>query len=131
GATTGRPRRFGWLDLVAVKYAMQVSGSKNLAITKADVLSGISELKVCTAYEYQGKRLRTIPADSSILGKVTPVYETLPGWSEDLTQVKSPQEIPQNLQNYLKFIEDFTGTRINLVSTGAGREAVIDIQKAF
>lgn len=131
GATTGRPRRCGWLDLVAVKYAIQVSGIKNIAITKADVLSGISELKVCVGYEYQGKRLNTIPADSSILNKVTPVYETLPGWSEDLTQVRNPQNIPKNLQNYLKFIENFTGTRINLVSTGAGREAVIDIQRAF
>lgn len=131
GATTGRPRRCGWLDLVAVKYAIQVSGIKNIAITKADVLSGITELKVCTGYQYQGKRLNTIPADSSILNKVTPIYETLPGWSEDLTQVRNPQDIPKNLQNYLKFIENFTGTRINLVSTGAGREAVIDIQKAF
>ncbi|NBX69235.1 MAG: adenylosuccinate synthase [Proteobacteria bacterium] len=131
GATTGRPRRCGWLDLVAVKYAIQVSGIKNIAITKADVLSGITELKVCTGYEYQGKRLNTIPADSSILNKVTPIYETLPGWSEDLTQVRNPQDIPKNLQNYLRFIENFTGTRINLVSTGAGREAVIDIQKAF
>jgi adenylosuccinate synthase len=131
GATTGRPRRCGWLDLVAVKYAVQVSGIKNLAITKADVLSGISELKVCVAYEYQGKRIHTIPADTSILSKVKPVYETLPGWNEDLTQVRNPQDIPQSLQNYLRFIENFTGTRINLVSTGAGREAVIDIQKAF
>ena len=126
-----RSRRCGWLDLVAVKYALQVSGIKNLAITKADVLSGISELKVCIAYEYQGKRLNTVPADTSILSKVVPVYETLPGWSENLTTVKSPQEIPQNLQNYLRFIEEFTGSRVNLVSTGAGREAVIDIQKAF
>ena len=131
GATTGRPRRCGWLDLVAVKYAIQVSGIKNIAITKADVLSGISELKVCVGYEYQGKRLNTIPADSSILNKVAPIYETLPGWSEDLTQVRNPQDIPKNLKNYLKFIENFTGTRINLVSTGAGREAVIDIQRAF
>lgn len=131
GATTGRPRRCGWLDLVAVKYAIQVSGIKNIAITKADVLSGISELKVCIGYEYQGKRLNTIPADSSILNKVTPIYETLPGWSEDLSKVRNPQDIPKNLQDYLRFIENFTGTRINLVSTGAGREAVIDIQKAF
>jgi len=131
GATTGRPRRCGWLDLVAVKYAIQVSGIKNIAITKADVLSGISELKVCIGYDYQGTRLNTIPADSSILNKVTPIYETLPGWSGDLTKVRNPQDIPKNLQNYLKFIENFTGTRINLVSTGAGREAVIDIQKAF
>jgi adenylosuccinate synthase len=114
-----------------VKYAIQVSGIKNLAITKADVLSGISELKVCTSYEYQGKKLTTIPADSSILTKVTPIYETLPGWSEDLTKVKNPLDIPKNLKNYLSFIENFTGARINLVSTGAGREAVIDIQKAF
>ncbi|MFM8315869.1 MAG: adenylosuccinate synthetase, partial [Deltaproteobacteria bacterium] len=80
---------------------------------------------------YQGKRIHTIPADTSILSKVKPVYETLPGWNEDLTQVRNPQDIPQSLQNYLRFIENFTGTRINLVSTGAGREAVIDIQKAF
>ncbi len=131
GATTGRPRRCGWLDLVAVKYAIQVSGIKNLAITKADVLSGLFELKVCTAYEYQGNRLNTIPADSSILAKVTPIYETLPGWSEDLTAIRNINEIPKNLQNYLRFIEEFTGARINLISTGAGREAVIDIQKAF
>jgi adenylosuccinate synthase len=131
GATTGRPRRSRWLDLVAVKYALQVSGIKNLAITKADVLSGIEELKVCVAYDYQGKRLNTIPADTSILSKIKPVYETLSGWKEDLTQVKNPQDIPKNLQNYLHFIESFTGARINLVSTGAGREAVIDIQKAF
>ncbi len=131
GATTGRPRRCGWLDLVAVKYAIQVSGIKNIAITKADVLSGISELKVCIGYDYQGKRLNTIPADSSILNQVTPIYETLPGWNEDLSKIRNPQDIPKNLQNYLKFIENFTGTHINLVSTGAGREAVIDIQKAF
>jgi len=131
GATTGRPRRCGWLDLVAVKYALQVSGIKNLAITKADVLSGVEALKVCVAYDYQGKILNTIPADTSILSKIKPIYEPIPGWKEDLTQVKNPQDIPKNLQNYLHFIENFTGARINLVSTGAGREAVIDIQKAF
>ncbi len=131
GATTGRPRRCGWLDLVAVKYAVRISGIKNLAVTKADVLTGHTDLKVCTAYEYDGKRYDTIPADTSLVAKLKPVYETLPGWKEDLSKVRNPADIPKTLQNYLKFIEDFTGTRVNLVSTGAGREAVIDIQKAF
>lgn len=131
GATTGRPRRCGWLDLVAVKYAIRISGIKNLAVTKADVLTGHTELKVCVAYECDGKRYDTIPADTALVARMKPVYETVPGWKEDLSKVRNPSDIPTNLQKYLKFIEDFTGTRVNLVSTGAGREAVIDIQKAF
>jgi len=131
GATTGRPRRCGWLDLVAVKYALRVSGIKNLAITKSDVLSGISELKVCTSYELDGKKLETIPADTECLNRIKPVYETVPGWQEPLTEVRRFEDLPQNFKNYLKFIEKNTGARINLLSTGAGREQVIDIQRAF
>lgn len=131
GATTGRPRRCGWLDLVAVKYAMRVSGIKNLAITKSDVLSGISELKVCTAYELDGKRIDTLPADTDSLNRVKPIYETVPGWQEPLTEIRKYDELPQNFKNYLKFIEMQTGARINLLSTGAGREQVIDLKKAF
>lgn len=131
GATTGRPRRCGWLDLVAVKYAMRVSGIKNLAITKSDVLSGISELKVCVAYELDGKRLETLPADTDLLSRVKPVYETLPGWQEPLTEVRTFDQLPTAFKNYLKFIETGTGARINLLSTGAGREQVIDLKRAF
>ena len=131
GATTGRPRRCGWLDLVAVKYALRVSGIKNLAITKSDVLSGVSELKVCTAYELDGKKLETIPADTDSLSRVKPIYETLAGWEEPLTEVRRFEDLPQNFKDYLKFIEKHTGSRINLLSTGAGREQVIDLQKAF
>jgi len=131
GATTGRPRRCGWLDLVAVKYALKVSGIKNLAVTKADVLSGIKQLKVCTAYEIDGKKVDTLPADTSMLARVKPLYQEFEGWSEDLTQLRSAGSLPQALKNYLRFIEDFTGSKINLVSVGAGREAVIDIEKAF
>lgn len=131
GATTGRPRRCGWLDLVAVKYSLQVSGIKNLAMTKSDVLSGMKELKVCTRYELNGKSLNTIPADTSQLTHVKPVYETLRGWDEDLRTVRDAQGIPKALREYIHFIEDFTGAKINLVSTGAAREAVIDIHKAF
>lgn len=129
GATTGRPRRCGWLDLVAVKYSLQVSGIKNLAMTKSDVLSGMKELKICTGYELDGKPLNTIPADTSLLSKVTPVYETLKGWDEDLRDVRQATGIPKALREYMHFIEDYTGARINLVSTGAAREAVIDIHK--
>jgi adenylosuccinate synthase len=131
GATTGRPRRCGWLDLVAVKYALRVSGIKNLAITKSDVLSGISELKVCTAYELDGKTIDTLPADTDSLNRVKPIYETVPGWQEPLTEIRKYDELPQNFKNYLKFIETQTGARINLLSTGAGREQVIDLKKAF
>ncbi|NDC25667.1 MAG: adenylosuccinate synthetase, partial [Proteobacteria bacterium] len=131
GATTGRPRRCGWLDLVAVKYALRVSGIKNLAITKSDVLSGIEQLKVCTAYELDGKIIDTFPADTDSLNRVKPIYETLPGWKEPLTEVRKYEELPSTFKDYLKFIEQFTNSRINLLSTGAGREQVIDLQKAF
>ncbi len=131
GATTGRPRRCGWLDLVAIRYALRVSGIKHLAVTKADVLSGIDELKVCTGYTYQGKTYDTFPADTSLLAKMEPVYETLPGWKEDLTQIRSAAELPKNLVAYLRYLEDKTQSQVNLISTGAGREAVIDIHRAF
>jgi adenylosuccinate synthase len=131
GATTGRPRRCGWLDLVAVKYALRVSGIKNLAITKSDVLSGFSELKVCTSYELDGKKINTLPADTELLSRVKPCYESLPGWKEPLSDVRRWEDLPENFKSYLKFIENFTGSRINLLSVGAGREQVIDLQKAF
>ena len=131
GATTGRPRRCGWLDLVAIRYALRVSGIKHLAVTKADVLSGIEELKVCTAYEYNGKTYDTFPADTALLGKMKPVYETLPGWTEDLTEIRSASDLPKNLLAYLRYLEEKTQSQVNLISTGAGREAVIDIHRAF
>ncbi len=131
GATTGRPRRCGWLDLVSVRYALRVSGIKNLAVTKADVLSGMEELKVCIGYEIDGKRFDTVPANTAALSQVKPIYETLPGWKEPLDGVRSPSEMPKELKQYLRFIEEFTGSHIHLISTGAGREAVIDIHSAF
>jgi adenylosuccinate synthase len=116
---------------VAVKYALRVSGIKNLAVTKSDVLSGIDELKVCTGYELDGKVIDTIPADTDSLNRIVPQYKTLPGWREPLTEVRRYEDLPLNFKKYLKFIEEFTGARINLLSTGAGREQVIDIKRAF
>lgn len=131
GATTGRPRSCGWLDLVAINYALRTSGIQNLAVTKVDVLTGFDEIKVCVAYEHKGKRLDTLPADTSILWDVKPVYETLPGWKTSLDGIKTRADLPKELVNYLDYIEKHTGSKINLVSNGAGREAVIDIQRAF
>jgi adenylosuccinate synthase len=131
GATTGRPRRCGWLDLVAVRYALRTCGIRHLAITKADVLTGLGELKVCVGYQLRGQRIDDWPADSSRLDDVEPIYETLPGWHASLDGLRSAADLPLELKQYLRFIEDFTGTRVNLVSTGAGREAVIDIHRAF
>ena len=131
GATTGRPRRCGWLDLVAVKYALQVSGIKHLSITKADVLSGFETLQLCTSYSYEGKMFTTFPADTSVLWKVKPVYESLPGWREELKSIKTAKALPINFLNYVRFIENYTGAKVNLISTGAGREDVIDIQSPF
>ncbi len=131
GATTGRPRRCGWLDLVAVRYALRVSGIKHLAITKADVLSGLDELKICTRYEVDGKPVDTFPADTSMLYRAKPVYDTLPGWKETLPGIRTAAELPQNLKNYIRYIEEGTEAQVNLISTGAGREAVIEIHRAF
>jgi adenylosuccinate synthase len=131
GATTGRPRRCGWLDLVAVNYALRISGIRNLAITKADVLSGLDELKICVAYDVDGQRVHTLPADTSLLWRAKPIYETMPGWKEALGELRTKASLPKALRSYLEFIEKHTEATINLVSTGAGREAVIDIQKAF
>lgn len=131
GATTGRPRRCGWLDLVQVNYASRVSGLKNLAITKADVMCGMDEVKVCVGYKLDGKTYDTYPADTTRLGEVVPQYVTLPGWKEKLDPMRGPGGLPKNLMDYLRFIEERTQCKLNLISTGAGREAVIDIQKAF
>ncbi len=131
GSTTGRSRRCGWLDLVAVRYALRVSGITRLAITKADVLSGFSELKVCTAYEHKGKRLTTIPAVTRILDEVRPIYEVVPGWEQSLITARQGSDLPKSLWNYIGIIEKFTGAKVSLISTGAGREAVIDIESAF
>ncbi len=131
GATTGRPRRCGWLDLVAVRYSLQVSGIKHVAVTKADVLSGMGDLKVCTHYELDGKRIDTFIADTPALERAKPVYTTLPGWDEKLGGIRSTRDLPHACLEYLRFIEDQTGAKVNLISTGAGRESVIEIQRAF
>ena len=124
GSTTGRPRRTGWLDLVALKYAVEVNGVTQLMMMKADVLSGLESLDVCTAYRYRGEEVSHLPyrLDSNLLD---PVYQSLPGWSEDLTGVRHTKDLPATLESYVRFIEDFTGVPVVLVSVGPDREQTL------
>ena len=124
GSTTGRPRRTGWLDLVALKYAVEVNGVTQLMMMKADVLSGLESLDVCTAYRYRGEEVSHLPyrLDSNLL---EPVYQSLPGWSEDLTGVRHTKDLPATLESYVRFIEDYTGVPVVLVSVGPDREQTL------
>ena len=122
GTTTGRPRRIGWLDLEAVKFAVDLTGTTHLAITKADVLSGIKELKVAIGYELNGKKIPHSSCGYLELAKVKPIYKTFKGWEEDLRPIKKFSDLPKTCQEYLKFIEDFLGVKIAIFSTGPARE---------
>jgi adenylosuccinate synthase len=120
GSVTKRPRRTGWLDLPALKYAVMINGVTELLMMKADVLSGEKTIKVCTAYNYQGQQIDHLPFDYSP-ELLTPVYTELPGWNEDLTGVKSPDELPSSLHSYIDFIEKYIGVPVSVVSVGPDR----------
>jgi adenylosuccinate synthase len=130
GATTGRPRRCGWLDLVALRYTAMINGFNELTITKLDVLSGLDELKVCTRYRYDGKETQRFPSEVQTLEKVEPVYETLPGWDADISDVRHFDELPGAAQDYLMFIADFIGTDVSMVSNGPKRQQIITDMEA-
>ena len=124
GATTGRPRRCGWLDLVALKYAVRINGVTRLMMMKADVLSGFDTIKVCTAYQYQGKKISHLPY-SIEAQYLTPVYREMPGWKEDLTGMTEPSELPEELKAYISFLEDELEVPIGIVSVGPDRTQTI------
>ncbi|MDD5416109.1 MAG: adenylosuccinate synthase [Candidatus Daviesbacteria bacterium] len=127
GTTTGRPRRVGWLDLEAVKFACQVSGATEIAITKIDILSGLEKIKVCAGYKLNGKFIPYSSCGYQELAKLTPVYKEFSGWKEDITNIKSFNDLPKNCQDYIKFIESFLGISIKLISTGPKREEYIKL----
>jgi adenylosuccinate synthase len=126
GTTTGRPRRCGWLDLVAVRYAAMVNGVHALAIMLLDVLAGFDELKVCTAYELGGVRTDRFPPDAADLSRAKPVYETLEGFAEEVSGARTMDDLPTPARGYLEFIEAYVGVPIRLVSVGADREQTVD-----
>ena len=125
GTTTGRARRVGWIDLVALRYAVRLNSLTHLAITKLDVLSGLGSLKVCTAYRGNERRFAEFPYHQSVLHQVEGEYEELPGWDEDLGAVRSEADLPDTARDYLAFISDFLGVPIALIGVGPGREQVI------
>jgi adenylosuccinate synthase len=125
GTTTGRPRRCGWLDGVALKYTATVSGATGLAIMLLDVLAGLPELKVCTGYRLDGKTTTDFPADAEALQRVEPVYEALPGFAADIADATDFEALPAEAHGYLKFIEDFIGVPVVMVSVGPKRSQSI------
>ncbi|HPG73295.1 MAG TPA: adenylosuccinate synthase [Bacteroidales bacterium] len=125
GSTTGRARRCGWLDLVALKYAIMLNGVSELFMMKADVLDEFDTIKICTAYKVGGKELKGLPFDT--LMPVEPVYTELPGWKTDISSIKSDKDIPQALRNYIGFIEEKTGVKISLLSVGPDRLQTIHL----
>ena len=126
GATTGRPRRCGWLDIPALKYSMELNGADVIALTKLDVLTGFDGIKVCTAYELDGEKITTWPTDTRTLSELKPVYEILPGWNDDITNCKTFEELPANAQAYVRYIEENLNTPVKLIGVGADRNQTIN-----
>jgi adenylosuccinate synthase len=122
GSTTGRPRRCGWLDLVLLKYTVDAAGIDMIALNKLDVLDGLDRVNVCVAYEMDGERLAGVPAPFNRLDDVTPVYEELPGWKEGVTGAREYEALPEAGRDYIRFIEDYVGAEVAIVSTGPERD---------
>ena len=124
GATTGRPRRVGWFDVVAARYGCMMQGATDVALTNIDVLSYLDEIPVCVAYELDGERIDSFPV-TPLLSKCRPVIETLPGWKCDVSGAKTFDELPENARKYVEFIEKSVGVRVSMVSNGPARESII------
>lgn len=132
GATTGRKRRCGWLDVVMVNQAIRTSGITGLAITKLDILTGLEKINICVGYRIpKGEILETLPANLKALSECEPVYEISDGWTEQINQARSLEELPKNARRYLDRIEVLTGVGLVLVSVGAGREETIVLKNPF
>jgi adenylosuccinate synthase len=131
GATTGRPRRCGWFDAVVARHAVRLNGLNGLAVTKLDVLTGFKTLRVCVAYEFEGKRVEEVPASLAVCNGVRPLYEEFPGWDEPLAKARSLDDLPTNARRYLTALEELTATPIFMVSVGARRQDTIILRNAF
>jgi len=131
GATTGRRRRCGWLDTVVVRNAARLNGLTGIAMTKLDVLSGLDTLKIATAYQYKNDTLTEFPPSIKVLEGCEPVYEELPGWTEDLTEAKHLEDLPENARNYVKRVEELVETPVQIISVGPGRQQTMVLQDPF
>jgi adenylosuccinate synthase len=122
GATTGRPRRCGWLDIPSLDYSVMINGIKFIAITKLDVLDSFNEINICTGYKIENEVTKTFPNEPALFDKIEPVYETLPGWQTDISKIRDFDYLPENCKNYLKAIEGYLNVPIKIVSVGPERE---------
>jgi adenylosuccinate synthase len=125
GTTTGRPRRCGWFDAELVKFAAELSGISEIALTKLDVLDTFSEIQICTGYSLNNKKVRYYDGDEAFLGKIKPIYKTIKGWNESTQGIKKFEKLPVNAKKYILEIEKFAGFKIKYISTGPEREALI------
>ena len=126
GTTTGRPRRCGWLDIPQMKYSVLINGFTSINLTKVDVLTGMAEVKIGKAYKYNGEYLSTMPANLTVLSDVEVEYETLPGWSEDISDCKTFEDLPENCQRYILRVQELLGVPIRWIGVGPNRADVID-----
>ncbi|PAD34849.1 MULTISPECIES: adenylosuccinate synthase [Terribacillus] len=131
GTTTGRPRRVGWFDSVVVRHAQRVSGITDLSLNSIDVLTGIETLKICVAYRYNGEIMEHFPASLKELAQCEPVYEELPGWTEDITGVRNLSELPANARHYLERISQLTGIPLSIFSVGPDRTQTNEVRSVY
>ncbi|MCH2507039.1 MAG: adenylosuccinate synthase [Dehalococcoidia bacterium] len=131
GTTTGRPRRCGWFDGVAARYSSRINGFTSAILTRLDVLDGISPIRICTSYKYNGKQLTEFPADAFILENCEPVYEDMPGWNKPTASVTNLGDLPQEALNYIERLSEIIGCPIDMISTGPGREEAIIVKPIF
>jgi adenylosuccinate synthase len=129
GATTGRPRRCGWLDAVAVGYSCRINGIRQMILTKPDVLDGFKEIKVCVGYKYKGERLRSFPSECWVLEKVVPQFKTIRGWKKPVRGIRDYSELPQGFKDYVKFVEEHIQAKISIISTGMERKDSVLIEE--
>ena len=131
GATTGRARRCGWFDSVSVTYSAMVNGFTGIALTKLDVLDEMEEIKICVAYRYRGREYTSMPAELKILEECKPIYETLRGWKHSISGISRYENLPDEARQYIERIEELTGIKVSLISTGYRREETIVKEKIF
>ena len=125
GTTTGRPRRTGWYDALIARYSARINGVTDFVLTKLDVLTGLETIPVCVAYDVEGTRVEEMPWSQTDFHHATPIYENLPGWSEDITGVRTFEDLPVNAQKYVLFLEEISGARISAIGVGPSRDAIV------
>ncbi len=131
GATTGRPRRCGWLDMVILRYAVRINGLTGIALTKMDILDGMDRLKICIGYKYNGKLYEEFPKETEVLENCEPIYEEVDGWKESTLGIREFDKLPANARKYIKKIEEMLKTEVQIISTGQKRDEIITIKEQF